>query len=310
MEARGKHLRSEAQIRQFIEEKLPFHVTGTYGGNTPCVEIESGAENESVLCDGGSGFREFGTHFFKQPEANQAHVFHVFMSHLHYDHIQGIPFFGPGYVPINKIVFHGCHPHLEQSIRNQMMAPYFPVTIEEMKSQISFEIHQPEDRIEVAGLSVTAVQQDHPGNSYGYRFEREGKIVVYSTDAEHRAHHHRIDYPFLEFIANADLLVFDAPYSFSEASGSKEDWGHSSNVTGVDFASRAKVKHLAIFHHDPAGSDKDLFDFHRGTKNFLRRRKNTYLPFTEVGGKSQGGEIDERYPEQITLSYDGLVIEV
>ena len=310
MEARGKDLRSEAQIREFVEKKLPFHITGTYGGNTPCVEIECGAENESVLCDGGSGLREFGIDYFKQPQAKKAHVFHVFMSHLHFDHIQGIPFFGPGYVPVNKMVFHGCHPHLEKSICDQMQSPYFPVTMEEMKSQITFEIHQPGDLIEVAGLSVTAVKQDHPGDSYGYRFENEGKVVVFSTDAEHRAHHHCKDYHFLEFIRDADLLIFDAPYSFSEAGGSKEDWGHSSNLTGVDFASRAKVKHLAIFHHDPAGSDKDLYDFHRGTKNFLHRRKNTYLPFAEQRGKSEGHEMDERYPEKITLSYDGLVIEV
>ena len=89
MEARGKDLRSEAQILEFVEEKLPFHITGTYGGNTPCVEIECGAENESVLCDGGSGLREFGIDFFKQPHAKTAHVFHVFMSHLHFDHSGG-----------------------------------------------------------------------------------------------------------------------------------------------------------------------------------------------------------------------------
>lgn len=313
MEGRGKELRSEAQIRKFVEEDLPFHLTGTYGGNTPCLEIESLAENETVLCDGGSGLREFGKCFLATPKAQTPHTFHIFMSHLHYDHVQGIPFFGPAYIPNNKLVFHGCHEKLEQSIRDQMQSPYFPVTFDEFKSTVSFEMHQPGETIEVAGLKMSSIEQDHPGTSYGYRFDGDGKSVVYSTDAEHRPQHHRKDYPFLDFIRGADLLIFDAPYTFSEVGGSKEDWGHSSNLTGVDFASRASVKHLALFHHDPAGSDKDLFDFHRETKNFLLRRRNTYRPFTTsspASKRSASNELDERYPAKITLSHDGLTIEV
>ena len=313
MEARGKELRSEVQIRQFVMDGLPFHLTGTYGGNTPCVQIggENYPEDETLLCDGGSGIREFGMHFLKQPQSKKPHVFHIFISHMHYDHLQGIPFFGPGYVPNNKLVFHGCHEDMEEAIRGQMTPPYFPVTFEEMKGSVSFEVHQPGKDFEVAGVSVRAVEQDHPGFSYGYRFDHDGKSVVYSTDAEHRAKSHRKDYPFLDFIRNADILIFDAPYSFSVAGGAREDWGHSSNVTGVDFASRAQVKHLVIFHHDPSGTDKALYDFHRETKNFLHRRKNTYLPHAEGQDDSaQVNDLDERFPEQITLSYDGLTIEV
>ncbi|MBO93471.1 MAG: hypothetical protein CMI32_01045 [Opitutales bacterium] len=309
MEARGKELRSEVQIRQFVEEDLPFHLTGTYGGNTPCVEIGSYAKNETVLCDGGSGLREFGVQFFNGPEAKEPHVFHFFISHMHYDHLQGIPFFGPGYVPNNKLVFHGCHKDMERALHEQMKPPYFPVTFDEMKSSVSFEVHPPGEAIEVAGLRVLPIEQDHPGTSYGYRFEHDGKSIVYSTDAEHRANAHRKDYPFLDFIRNADLLIFDAPYSFSVAGGAREDWGHSSNVTGVDFASRAQVKHLALFHHDPSGTDKALYDFHRETKSFLLRRKNTYRPFAQSKDE-QVDELDERFPEQITFSHDGLTIEV
>ena len=315
MEARGKQLRSEAQIRKFIEESLPFHLTGTYGGNTPCLEIESMDEKQSVLCDGGSGLREFGTKFFGSPKAKTPHTFHIFMSHLHYDHVQGIPFFGPAYVPNNKLVFHGCHEKMEQGSRDQMECPYFPVNFGEFKSSISFEVHKPGDVIKVAGLEVSFIEQDHPGVSYGYRFEHEDKSVVYSTDAEHRPQHHCKDYPFLDFIRDADLLIFDAPYTFSEIGGAKEDWGHSSNLTGVDFASRAKVKHLALFHHDPSGSDKVLYDIHRETKNFLLRRRNTYRrPFDTnapmLPARSNTNELDERFPSEITLSYDGLTIEV
>tara|TARA_B100001123_G_scaffold447345_1_gene604567 strand:+ start:976 stop:2073 length:1098 start_codon:yes stop_codon:yes gene_type:complete len=310
MEARGKELRSEVQIRQFVEQELPFHRTGTYGGNTPCVEIEGPSQNETVLCDGGSGLRAFGVDFFSRPQAKEPHVFHVFMSHLHYDHVQGIPFFGPGYVPVNQIVFHGCHDNMEQGIREQMSTPYFPVTIEEMQSKISFEIHQPGDTFEVAGFKVNTVEQDHPGTSYGYRFDLDGKSAVYSTDAEHRAHDHRKSNPFLDFIEDADILIFDAPYSFNEAGGAKEDWGHSSNITGVDFATRARVKHLVIFHHDPSACDKALYEFHRATKNFLRRRKNTYRPFSGARPEKERAALDESYPEQISLSYDGLILEV
>ena len=117
--------------------------------------------------------REFGSKFFSRAEANNPHTFHIFMSHFHYDHVQGIPFFGPAYIPNNKLVFHGCHEKLEQSIRDQMQSPYFPVTFEEFKSTVSFEVHQPR----VGDLSACEVETVRIDNiSPSRQLQRLGKV--------------------------------------------------------------------------------------------------------------------------------------
>ena len=116
--ARGKELRSEGQIREFVDKNLPFQHSSCWGGNTPCVHIDTKSE-DYLIFDGGSGLRVLGKEIMESNGA-PGKTFHVFLSHFHYDHIQGIPFFIPAYVPGNKIVFHGGHKHLKQSLLDQM----------------------------------------------------------------------------------------------------------------------------------------------------------------------------------------------
>ena len=120
--ARGKELRSETQIREFVKKQLPFQHGHTYGGNTPCLNIETGSK-EHLIFDGGSGIRALSKEILDSGISDQ--TYHIFFSHLHYDHIQGIPFFGPAYIPSNKIIFHGGHDTIEKALKDQMKTPFF-----------------------------------------------------------------------------------------------------------------------------------------------------------------------------------------
>ena len=253
--ARGRTLDTPEAIDAFIDHALPFSVRGTFGGNTSCVEIITGGD-EYVLCDLGTGVREFGTRLLREHGPARKHSFNVFLSHPHWDHIMGFPFFGPAYIPGNRIRIYGCHSTLSQVLHTQQSEPFFPVDFRSLAATIEFVTLEPGRTYEVAGLAVNAIKQFHSGDSYGYRFSRGGKSIVYSTDCEHK--YSRLDesYPFVEFYRNADLLIFDAMYSLGDTVSVKEDWGHSSNVVAVELAQAAQVKRLALFHHEPVLDDR------------------------------------------------------
>jgi len=243
--ARSHRLETDEAIRTFMREKLPFSVRESYGGNTACVEIAGQAQY--VLCDAGTGLRDFGNRYMKDRingQENLSNIFHIFISHLHWDHIQGFPFFTPAYLPGHHIHIYGCHKALEQAFTLQQNTPCFPVPLTAMKADISFHVLEPDHPYNIAGLEVTAIRQCHPGDSYGYRFLKDGKKMVYSTDSEHQEGAHDDDYRFIDFFKNADLLIFDAQYSYLDAVDAKQNWGHSSNLLGVEVALRAGARRL------------------------------------------------------------------
>ena len=253
--ARGHSLDTSQKIDAFMDEVLPFPVRGTYGGNTACAEIIAGGD-EYVLCDLGTGIREFGNRVLREHGRGRTHCFNIFLSHPHWDHIMGFPFFAPAYIPGNRIRIYGCHQALDEALSTQHSAPWFPVDFGSLAATIEFVPLEPGRVCEVGGLSVTAMGQFHSGDSYAYRFSKGVKSVVYSTDCEHK--YDRLDesYPFVEFYRNADLLIFDAMYSLGDAVSVKEHWGHSNNIVAVELAQAAQVKQLALFHHDPVLDDR------------------------------------------------------
>ena len=183
--ARGKDLRSEGQIREFVEKTLKFRTSSSWGGNTSCVHIDTGSIDYMIM-DGGSGLRALGKEIIERSLTGL--TFHIFLSHLHYDHIQGIPFFAPAYFPSNSVVFHGGHRDIEKFLRRQMEEPFFPINFDTLGANISFEEHSPGDVVKVCDAEVTLFKQNHPGDSYGYRVEANNKVVVYSTDCECMEH--------------------------------------------------------------------------------------------------------------------------
>jgi len=257
LSARGRRLETADDIEAFVDHELDFAVRGTFGGNSSCVQLDAGS-GEYVLCDLGSGARVFGNHVLATRGASAPAVYHVFLSHTHWDHIMGFPFFLPAYMPGNTIHIYGCHAWLEEAIRRQHGAPSFPVEFSGLGADIRFRRLEPGRPYALAGFRVTAKRQHHTGDSYGYRFERDGRIIVYSTDSEHKLDDPADAEEFAEFFRDADLVIFDAQYSLAEAASIKEDWGHSSNVVGVELCQRARAKHLCLYHHEPTHDDEQI----------------------------------------------------
>ncbi len=265
--ARGQTLETEAAIDAFIDSRLPFSVRGTFGGDTSCVEIITGGD-EYVICDFGTGVREFGNHVMAEHDPAAKRCFNVFLSHLHWDHIMGFPFFRPAYIPGNLIRIHSSHAAVSEALHNQQSEPCFPVDFRALPATIEFVALEPGQTYQIAGLSVTTIKQFHAGDSYGYRFTRGDKTIVYSTDCEHKYSNLDQSYPFIAFYRNADVLIFDAMYSLADAISVKEDWGHSSNVVAVELAQAARVKRLVLFHHEPAYDDHMIEEVFTDTVRF------------------------------------------
>jgi phosphoribosyl 1,2-cyclic phosphodiesterase len=287
--AQGRSFASVGEAYDYAVAQLDFSLTHTFGGHSPCVELETGGE-EYFVCDMGSGARPFGAHVLARQSGRPATV-NVFMSHVHWDHIMGFPFFGPAYAAGTRIRIHGCHDTLEHAFRLQQAPPCFPVEFSQLAAKIEFVKLAPGRSHEVSGVQVTPAPQMHSGDSYGYRFEQGGKSFVYTTDSEHKLENRAQTDRFVRFFHGADVVVFDAMYSLADAISVKADWGHSSNIIGVELCQMARVKHLVLFHHEPAYDDATIESVLRETRRFEELTR---------GARAL----------QISAAYDGLEIDV
>jgi phosphoribosyl 1,2-cyclic phosphodiesterase len=248
----------------------PGRGTIRYGGNTSCVEVRS--DNGTLLiCDSGTGIRELGLHLMA---ANKPVRGHLLFSHTHWDHIQGWPFFNPALAKGNEFTLHavaGAHRSLETALANQMEYTYFPITLDEMNANISFE-EVGEGTFSLDGVNVTPHRLNHTTACLGYRIEADGKTLIYASDTEpHALHHsslgaandggpeldHAADRALAEFVEDADLLVMDAQYTDAEYA-EKKGWGHSTTSYATDIAVLGRVRRMALFHHDPTHGDEDV----------------------------------------------------
>jgi len=213
------------------------------------------------------------------------------MSHVHWDHIMGFPFFAPAYVRGNRIRIYGGHDMLEDAFRRQQAKPSFPVDFAVLGADIEFIRLEPGIAYDIAGMTVKLKLQRHAGDSYGYRFTSNGRTIVYSTDSEHKLGDPIEANSFVEFFRDADVVVFDAMYSLADAISVKADWGHSSNIVGVELCQMAGVHHLCLFHHEPANSDEAIERVLAETRRF-----------EEISRTAK--------PLQVTAAYDGMEIDL
>jgi len=287
--ASGRAFASNHDIEAYVNG-LDMAVAGTYGGHTSCVQLDTGGP-DYVVCDLGSGVRPFGQAVEARRRSASAQTFHIFLSHVHWDHIMGLPFFRPAYIPGNRIHFYGGHPDLEAALRRQQDPPSFPVDFSVLQADIDFTCLEPGRRYDIAGMSVTAKLQCHAGNSYAYRFEAGGRSVVYTTDSEHKLVDPAETEGFVEFFRDADVVIFDAMYSLAEVTSVKADWGHSSNIIGVELCQLAGARHLCLFHHEPVFDDAAI---------------EALLTETRRLEEITRGDA----PLRISAAYDGLEIEL
>lgn len=289
--ASGRSFSDDAAIDAFMASELDFAESGTFGGNTSCVEADLGGD-EHLVFDLGTGIREFGNRVMSGAYPEKKKVFNILMSHPHWDHIMGFPFFVPAYVPGHTIRIYGGHSTLDNAFRRQHAEPSFPVDYSQLGAHIEFITLDPAKTYDIAGARVNLMRQHHTGDSYGYRIEHGGRTMVYSTDSEHKFEETGDSYPFVDFFRDADLVVFDAMYSLADAVSIREDWGHSSNVIAVELCHHAGAKRLCLFHHDPNSDDRSIAEVLADTRKFEQLAREGRLPL------------------EVLAAYDGLELSL
>jgi len=247
-------------VRGSIACPSPDHVE--YGGNTSCIEIKAGEKR--FILDAGTGIRCLGQDLLKSGIKKS----HLLLTHTHWDHINGFPFFAPAYVPGNS--YHVMAGHLmdvggiRQVLASQMANPTFPVPLEVMQANLTFEDFRAGDSFMLEeGIRIVTAPLNHPNGATGYRIEYDGKAACYVTDTEHVIG--EPDQNVLGLIDGADLVIYDSTYS-DETFESKIGWGHSTWQEGIRLCKAAHVKQLAIFHHDPDNTDDVMAEIERKAK--------------------------------------------
>jgi len=281
---------------QAFIESIPHFMRGGYGGHTACIQVTTPKAN--IIIDGGSGIRRLGEQLVLGPAGLGRGEIHILFTHFHWDHLVGLPFFIPIFIPGNKIHAYAVQDDLAENFKSMFMKPRFPVSFDDLAAKVSFHKLAPREPIEFGDLKVTPYQLDHPDPCWGYRFEHEGKVFSYCVDTECTRMSEKDLGPDLPLYRDVDLMIFDAQYTFIEAS-EKINWGHSSGPIGIDLALREKVKKVLFIHHDPAASDQKI--------NMAEVQTREYYNSVIRAAKDRHGVVNE---VDWSFAREGMVIEV
>jgi phosphoribosyl 1,2-cyclic phosphodiesterase len=253
-----KDLVSPESREAFLAE-LPPYLLGTVGGNTTCIELRL-SDDTMVIFDAGSGIRELGAELKKRND--YIRHYHIFFTHFHWDHIQGLPFFAPAlFDPRCEITFYSPVEGFEAFLRGQMRYPYFPITMDDITARISFK-HLTNPSLQVGSAVISYRKMKHPGESFSYRVKEGERTMIFSTDTELSEHDFYRDDDNVAFYSGVDLIILDSQYTLGEAI-EKYNWGHSSYSLAVDFAVEWGIKKLVLFHHEPMYEDKKMFNIQK-----------------------------------------------
>ena len=237
----------------------PGPTTVKYGGNTSCVSVET--DGRQLILDAGSGLRQLGLDLMQKGFFKGEGRCSFFLSHVHWDHIQGIPFFLPAYIKGNSFDFYGTpniNTTLEDVLAHQQHYLNFPVEFKEMPATFNFFDLGDGETVNLDSISVTSKKLNHPGGVFAYRVEHSGKSMVFATDTEHYS---ALDWRLVELCKDADLLIYDCNFTPDEYRDKRKiGWGHSTYEEGIKVVKEAGVKQFHLFHHDPLHSDEFLED--------------------------------------------------
>lgn len=262
----------------------PGRQTAKYGGNTACIELRLAGSERLIIIDAGSGLRELGNFMMAQDLPKGPINTSIYLSHTHWDHIMGFPFFTPIYLPTTTLQVFGPVNHevdtLETIVGGQMTYRYFPVREAELAASISY-VNLKEGRFDLGdGISLTTKYLNHPILCLGYRFECQGKVFctafdlepfqnLFCTDPDDPSYDEAMategefvaqeqNAELERFVSGADLVVYDAQYTRQEYVSSKVGWGHTAMEDAIAMAKRSRVRRMALFHHDPMRTDDQL----------------------------------------------------
>lgn len=245
---------SRKDIDRYMSD-LPRHLFGGFGGNTACIEVRS--SEQQLIIDGGSGIRPLGYEMMAGPCGKGSGEVHIFFTHFHWDHLVGLPFFVPIFIPGNRIHVYSVQPGLQDVFQTVFRKPFFPVPLESLGSRIEYHILEPRKPRRVGDLTLTPYELDHPDPCWGFRIEKDGKVFSHCVDTECvRVSREQLG-PDLPLYQGVDLMIFDAQYTLMETI-EKVNWGHAAASLGIDIAMRERVKQVIFMHHDPASSDSKI----------------------------------------------------
>jgi phosphoribosyl 1,2-cyclic phosphodiesterase len=254
------------ESRERFMAGLPPWLFGAVGGNTPCITVRAEDPAEVLVFDAGSGIREMGNAVSRErPKPSR---YRVFFSHFHWDHIQGIPFFGPAFDPSVSVDFYSPVAEIEQIIQDQMRPPVFPVRMETMGSKRAF--HVLDGPLSLEGLNISYKPMNHPGGCYSYLVDDGKRRLIYATDTELTAEDFSKTKENSLFFQDADLIVIDCQYTLGEAI-EKYNWGHNAFSMAADFAANWGIKHMVLFHHEPTYSDHKIYNMLQSASWYLER---------------------------------------
>ncbi len=243
------------QVEGFLAG-LERHLFGGYGGNTPCVEVRT--DSVRVIIDGGSGIRPLGYELLGGPCGKGGGEVHILFTHFHWDHLIGLPFFVPIFIPGNQIHVYAVQPDLPDVFKTIFKKPYFPVPLEALGSKIHYHRMEPRKEFAIGDLKITPYQLDHPDPCWGFKFkDAQGRSYSHCVDTEGTRVSRAELGPDLPLYQDVDLMVFDAQYSLMETI-EKVNWGHSAASIGLDIGMREGIKRILFMHHDPASSSEKI----------------------------------------------------
>jgi len=257
------------------------------GGNTTCLEFREGRER--IIIDAGTGIRGLGEQLTAEARARGEQVkAQLFFTHLHWDHIQGFPFFAPAYFPGTELKLYGPSDlpgkgselpesagktQLEVTLDKQMRPPSFPVPLAAMASQRQYTDLEDQDRLQLGPFEILTRRLDHPQGCLGYRIEAGGRSVCFATDTEHAEDGQPSD-ALRELAEGVDLMIYDAQFTPDEYEGrgpgpSRRGWGHSTHEIAARFAAACGARALALFHHDPGHDDRFVERMERDARSIF-----------------------------------------
>lgn len=248
---------------------LPSELGDLVGGNTTCLEVRS-EKGDLIVIDGGTGLRQLARNL--EYDKNRGIHIHLFFTHYHWDHLQGLPFCDLFFNPRNTVTFYGKNPDLQEVLYRQMEEPYFPIRMSTFPAKMEFVVLKNEP-VRIHDVEVAFREVSHPGGCLSYRFQEFGRSVIFSTDTELQTADFIPTKGNYGFYGKVDVIIMDTQYTLDEFVR-KENWGHTPFSKAVEFALEYDIPRMYLFHHEPNYSDEQLESLKQIARWYARKFQN------------------------------------